>query len=68
MQRSHPLAERPAQYDAEVLLAIRDALRSAYEDVLKQPMPRKVRAVLARLEDESQAEQPALTRGPLSDI
>src|SRR5215208_6791789 len=53
MGRSHPMDDRPTQYDADVLLAIRDALRSAYDDVLKQPMPHDMRALLARLEHET---------------
>jgi hypothetical protein len=62
MERSHRVVDHPIQSDTEVLLAIRDALRSVYEDVLKQPIPRKVRAVLSRLEDESQAEPVSSTR------
>jgi hypothetical protein len=53
MERSHRNIDDPIQSDAEVLLAIRDALRSVYEDVLKQPIPHRVRAILSRLEDES---------------
>ena len=49
MERRHP----HRQYDAEVLLAIREALRSTYNDILKQPMPHDVRAVVARLEHET---------------
>jgi hypothetical protein len=56
MERSHRVVDDPMQSDTEVLLAIRDALRSVYEDVLKQPIPRNVRAVLSRLEDESHFE------------
>src|SRR5215212_8865956 len=40
-------------YDAEALLAIREALRSTYDDVLKRPMPHDVRAVVDRLEHET---------------
>src|SRR5215212_4804653 len=48
------MERRPArQYDAEVLLAIRETLRSTYKDILKQPMPHDVRAVVARLEHET---------------
>jgi hypothetical protein len=53
MGRSHPIDDRPTQCDADVLLAIRDTLRSAYEDVLKQPMPNNMRALLARLEHQT---------------
>ena len=56
MERSHRNIDDPMQSDAEVLLAVRDALRSVYEDVLKQPIPRRVRAILSRLEDESHLE------------
>src|SRR5215212_6229642 len=49
MERRHP--HRP--YDAEVLLAIREALRSTYDDILKRPMPHDVRAIVARLEHET---------------
>jgi hypothetical protein len=66
MERSHRVVDDPMQSDTEVLLAIRDALRSVYEDVLKQPIPRNVRAVLSRLEDESQGE-PFSSRRSLDD-
>jgi hypothetical protein len=56
MERSHRIIDDPMQSDAAVLLAVRDALRSVYEDVLKQPIPRNVRALLSRLENESHLE------------
>ncbi len=45
--------------DAELLQSIRIRLRSVYVDVLKQPVPRAVEALLVRIEDDERVNIPS---------
>jgi hypothetical protein len=44
-----PVAPPADRSDSELLYAVRNELRSVYDDVLKQPIPRRIAAVLLRL-------------------
>jgi hypothetical protein len=44
-----PVAPPADGSDSELLYAVRNELRSVYDDVLKQPIPRRISAVLLRL-------------------
>ena len=42
--------------DAELLRSIRDGVRSTYEQVLQQPLPHNIEAILSRLDEEADLE------------
>jgi hypothetical protein len=44
------------QTDAELLRSIRDGVRSTYKEVLRQPLPRDIEAILSRLDEEADLE------------
>ena len=44
------------QTDAELLRSIRDGVRSTYEEILRQPLPRDIEAILSRLDEEADDE------------
>ena len=56
--RSNPRQEPVAapQTDAELLRAILDGVRSTYEEILRQPLPRDIQATLSRLDEEADLE------------
>ena len=44
------------QTDAELLRSIRDGVRSTYKEILQQPLPRNIEAILSRLDEEADLE------------
>jgi hypothetical protein len=51
-QAAHTTASYVVTTDAELLHSIRIGLRSVYKEVLKQPVPRTIEALLMRLEED----------------
>jgi hypothetical protein len=44
------------QTDAALLRSIRDGVRSTYKEILQQPLPRDIEAILSRLDEEADLE------------
>jgi hypothetical protein len=59
MKHAAHAASDPMISDAELLLSIRIGLRSVYKDVLRQPVPRTIEALLMRLEADETVSNPS---------